>query len=58
VIRKHEAFPGRGTTEEDKGKQNVGTKAKVIDENDGLKVDKDKVDRSKKTEYDRCGKEF
>ncbi|KAI3941109.1 hypothetical protein MKW92_011293 [Papaver armeniacum] len=45
-------------SEEDKSKQNVETKAKVIDENDGLKVDKDKVDRSKETELvDRGGKE-
>ncbi|KAI3913781.1 hypothetical protein MKW98_011842 [Papaver atlanticum] len=48
--------------EEESSKQNVETKAKVIDENDGLIVDKDSVDSSKETEYaesvDRCGKEF
>ncbi|KAI3943807.1 hypothetical protein MKW98_004312, partial [Papaver atlanticum] len=38
---------------------NVETKAKVIDKNDGLIVDKDKVDRSKETGLvDRCGKDF
>ncbi|KAI3913778.1 hypothetical protein MKW98_011839, partial [Papaver atlanticum] len=45
--------------EEESSKQNVETKAKVIDENDGLRVDKDKVDSNRETELvDCCGKEF